>query len=81
MGYIISFIPKLALDGDLGCFPPHELTDHKESTFSVNNDIENDKVTPVIYEDEDESTDDEGSEDSMEVENVQDGEENGEISD
>ncbi|KAL0438153.1 UNVERIFIED_CONTAM: hypothetical protein Slati_2298300 [Sesamum latifolium] len=53
---------------------------------------ENTTVTPVIYEDEDES-DDEGSEDSMEVENVEDDEEpqaysdisdtegNGEISD
>ncbi|KAL0314375.1 UNVERIFIED_CONTAM: hypothetical protein Sangu_2281900 [Sesamum angustifolium] len=53
---------------------------------------ENTTVIPVIYEDEDES-DDEGSEDSMEVENVEDGEEpqaysdisdnegNGEISD
>ncbi|KAK4391023.1 hypothetical protein Sango_2165600 [Sesamum angolense] len=35
---------------------------------------ENTTVIPIIYEDEDES-DDEGSEDSMEVENVEDGEE------
>lgn len=60
---------------------------------SVDDEVgENDIVAPVIYEDEDES-DEDGSEDSMEVDAVEDGEEplvysdisdaeeNGEISD